>query len=275
MEALKAFLQNLVLGLGAQNQLFKRNLLKEYLQVFVLDYIYSHPDYSQLVFYGGSCLAHCFGLPRLSEDLDFVDLKKKIGFLQLAKSLEKHFLENTDLKVTATVQKFRIYLKFPLLRELGLAGKHESDLLFLKVEVFKGFKFCDSCKTETIPLFKFNRSVLIRSFDLPTLMATKIGAIFHRKWEKTDKKGKVVVKVKGRDYFDLMWYLQKGIKPNLDCIDGVKDKEELKTKLIKIVGNLDTKSLQLDLEAFIDNQKFVDNMSKNMKNILKKLLMEM
>ena len=80
MEALKIYLGNLAEHSGAQNLLFRRNLLKEYLQVVVLDYLYSHPDYSELVFYGGSCLAHCFGLKRLSEDLDFVDTAKRLIF---------------------------------------------------------------------------------------------------------------------------------------------------------------------------------------------------
>ncbi|MDI6731621.1 MAG: nucleotidyl transferase AbiEii/AbiGii toxin family protein [Candidatus Margulisbacteria bacterium] len=267
------FLQNLTAESSALNPLFTRNLLKEYLQFFVLDYIYSHPDYSQMVFYGGSCLAQCYGLPRLSEDLDFVDCKNKIGLSYLAKDIEKHFRENTDLEAKAAIQKFRIYLKIPILHKLGLASKHESDLLFLKVEVYNKFKFCDSCKIETIPLFKFNRSILVGTFDLPTLMATKIMAIFHRKWEKTDKMGKSAIKVKGRDYFDLMWYLQKGISPNLDCIEGVKDRNELKIMLLNIVENVDVKSIQLDLEAFIDNPEFVKNLSANIKKIITKELL--
>src|SRR5450830_585010 len=126
METVKIFLRNLITKSPAGNKLFKRNLLKEYLQVIVLDYIYSHSDYSNLIFYGGSCLTHCFGLKRLSEDLDFVDIKKEIEISRLARDLEEYFRKNTDLNLTATVQKFRIYLKFPILRELGLAKKHES-----------------------------------------------------------------------------------------------------------------------------------------------------
>ncbi|KKR75172.1 MAG: hypothetical protein UU18_C0012G0013 [Parcubacteria group bacterium GW2011_GWB2_40_8] len=65
----KIILKNIVDENFDKSALYKRNLLKEYLQVLVLDYIYSSDKYSGLVFYGGTCLAHCFGLPRLSEDL--------------------------------------------------------------------------------------------------------------------------------------------------------------------------------------------------------------
>ena len=155
----------------------------------VLDFIYSHPVYSQLLFYGGSALAHCFGLQRLSEDLDFIDETKNISIPKLAKDLEDYFSKRTDLEVATTVQKFRIYLKFPILRDLGISTREETDVLFLKVEVFSEFDFCEQYTTDIRPIFKYNRSILIKTLDLATLMATKIRAILFRKWEKTDKQG--------------------------------------------------------------------------------------
>lgn len=270
METAKAILLALARSSKSENKIFKRNILKEYLQVAVLNFVYAYPGYSDLIFYGGSCLAQCFGLPRLSEDLDFIDLKNKVDLKSLAKDLEYYVKRETDLDVYTTVQKFRIYLKFPILYELGLSTKSESDLLFLKVEIFKDASFCRKYRVETIPLFKFNQSILIKTFDLSTLMATKIRAIFYRKWEKTDKQGKVLVSVKGRDYFDLMWYLQKGITPNLDCLKEIKNLDELKEKLLKVIERIDSKSIQLDLEAFIEDRNFVINLSKNIKDILKR-----
>lgn len=275
MEATKIFLKDLALKSASKNKVFKRNVLKEYLQILVLDFIYSHKKYGQLSFYGGSCLNHCHNLPRLSEDLDFVDLDKKIKIPELANDLEEHFKKNTDLKVKAVPQKFRAYLKFPLLHELGLAGKSESDLLFLKVEVFKGFDFCRNYEVEFIPLFKFNKTILVKTFDLATLMATKIRAVLHRKWEKTDKNGKILAKVKGRDYFDLMWYLEKGIAPNIGCIEGVASMEDLKEKLLAAVEKADAKSIQIDLEPLIDSKALVEKLSKNMKNILRKKIVSL
>ncbi len=254
------------------NKSFKRNLVKEYLQILALSFIFSKEKYQNLVFYGGSCLRHCFGLQRLSEDLDFVDLKKEIDFESLKIDLKNFFEKELNLKIKAKIQKFRVLLKFPILKNLELVEKGESDLLFLKVEVFKNFDFCKNYKTEIIPLFKFNKSILIRTFDLPTLMATKLGAILYRKWEKTDKSGKILIKAKGRDYYDLMWYLQKEIKPNLKCVKGIKTETELKTKLLKIITKLDGKSVKLDLESLIQDKEFVKNLSKNLKEILIKSL---
>jgi len=272
MELIKIFLTKLIRDSASDNKIFRRNLLKNYLQILVLDFIYANRKYNQLIFYGGSCLAHCYKLPRISEDLDFVDLKKKIEIPKLAKDLETHFKKNTDLEVKAVPQKFRIYLKFPLLHELGLAGKSESDLLFLKIEIFKEFDFCADYKIETIPLFKFNKTVLVKAFDLPTLMATKIRAVLKRKWEKTDKNGKTLATVKGRDYYDLLWYLEKGVMPNFGCIESIVNKEELKEQLLVAIMKVDTRSIRIDLESLIDNPELVKNLSKNIKEILKRMI---
>ena len=249
-EQFKIFLLKLLDESVSSSKIFKRNLLKEYLQILILDFVYSHKVYSRLVFYGGSSLAHCYGLPRLSEDLDFVDLKKSIELKKIVEEIKLYFKEKFGLDLKFSIQKFRIYLKFPMLKELKLAEVGESDQLFLKIEIFPGFDFCKNYKIEMVPVFKFNKSFLVRIFDLPTLMATKIKAVMLRKWIKKNKAGEILATVKGRDYFDLLWYLNKGIKPNLRCLDS-RNAEDLKKELIKIVDQVDERSIKFDLEPFI------------------------
>ena len=248
--------------------LFKRNLVKEHLQMLVLSFLYSKKEYRNLIFYGGSCLRHCFNLQRLSEDLDFVDIKDEVNLKNLAQDIENFFKKKAGIKITSKIQKFRILLKFPILYNLGLAKPPESNLLFLKVEIFKEFGFCKKYKIEILPLFKFGEAMLVRSFDLPTLMATKIRAIFYRKWEKTDREGKILAKVKGRDYYDLMWYLEKKIEPNLECIENVKSKKELKANLLVLIKRVDSKSIKFDLEGLIEDRNFIVDIGENIKGIL-------
>jgi predicted nucleotidyltransferase component of viral defense system len=248
---------------------YKRNLLKSYLQVFALRYLYAHQKYGSLVFYGGSALALCYDLPRLSEDLDFVDLTGKINTNDLAKDLGAYFNKELGFSAKPKIQKFRIYFKFPILKKLGLAQSSQSDLLYLKIEIFDGSDFSKKYATEIKPLFKFNQSVLVKTFDLPTLMATKIKAVLFRKWEKKDKSGKLLTGVKGRDYFDLMWYLEKGVVPNLDCLEGINSLADLKKRLLLAVEEINNKSVALDLDNFIADQDFAKNLGKNLKDILR------
>jgi len=256
------------------NNILKRNMIKEYLQLLVLSFLYSNREYQSLTFYGGSCLRHCFGLPRLSEDLDFVDIKGETDLKKLAENLKDYFRKRHGIKIDSKIQKFRIYIKFPILHNLDLAKKGESNVLFLKIEIFRDFDFRKNYQIKIIPLFKFGESILVRTFDLSTLMATKIRAILSRKWEKTNKEGKVLAKVKGRDYYDLMWYLKKGVEPNLKCIEEVKDKGELKKKLFEIVKKIDSRSIKFDLEGLIEDRNFIEDLGNNIKVILNEQLEE-
>lgn len=269
MEELKPTLKRLISEAPTSKVLFVRNILKEYLQIIVLDYLYSHPVYGKLIFYGGSCLAQCYGLPRLSEDLDFVDIKGDVDIAGLSADLATYFNSDTDLNVKSSTQKFRVILKFPILKELGIAGESDSDFLMVKIEVFRDDGLLRACPVEAVPLFKMNRSIIVRAFDLPTLMATKIRAVLHRKWEKTDKTGKTLATVKGRDYFDLIWYLRKGVAPNMACIKEAADISELKRMLLDAVEKADTESIKFDLEALIADDQFIEKISKNLRQILK------
>ena len=125
-----------------------------------------------------------------------------------------------------------------------------------------------------MPIFKFNRSMLIKTFDLPTMMATKIGAVMNRRWNKTAKGGEVLAKVKGRDYFDLFWYLQKAIKPNLNCITDKESKDSLKEKLLAVIAKVDKKSIEYDLGPLMESSDFVNGLAKNIKDILTREIQE-
>jgi predicted nucleotidyltransferase component of viral defense system len=256
------------------SNIFKRTLVKEYIQVLSLSFLYTHKQYSNLIFYGGSSLRHCFELPRLSEDLDFVDIGKNINTARLYEDVCEFFKKKYDMSVTGRYQKFRCILKFPLLHDLEIAGSEESDLLFMKIEVYNDFGFCSEYNTQIIPVFKFGQSLLIKTFDLPTLMATKIDAVLHRKWERTSKNGETLAKVKGRDYFDLLWYLRKGIRPNINCIRGVSDESNTYEQLFRLIQTVDVQSIKYDLQGLIQDQGYIETLTDNIKEILKNLIEE-
>jgi len=86
-------LKNIVAKTRQQNKtnVYTRSLLKEYLQTYVLNFIYLNPEYNRnFIFTGGTCLRRCFGLNRLSEDLDF-DLETSVGTQALKNGLLAYF----------------------------------------------------------------------------------------------------------------------------------------------------------------------------------------
>ena len=250
------------------------NLLKEALQYYVLSYIYSSSYGKKLLFTGGSCLRICYGLNRLSEDLYFDTLDKfKVDKKELTKDLLKYFKSNLQYKnITANVagKGEKIYLKFPILADLGLARqKGERQKLFVKVEIDKNPS--KNYDADLTPIAKYNLNFLSRSYDLPTLMANKIKAILSRTWQL----GKTKITFKGRDYYDLLWLLQKQIKPNLSRLKdltGIENNKELVSKLQNKIKSIKTAYLKEDLINLFDDAKFVEEICNNYQMLTKKYL---
>ena len=70
-----------------------QTLLKEYLQVYVLYFIYTSKNYGKnLIFTGGTCLRHFYNLERLSEDVDF-DYLREFESQELLDDLKDFFIK--------------------------------------------------------------------------------------------------------------------------------------------------------------------------------------
>ena len=105
---------------GLRNRDFLRNLLKEELQVYVLNFIYSSGVYRNLIFTGGTCLRKFYGLPRISEDLDFDLESESFDFDVFQKDLEKYFYKELQYKtLSLRLKNETLFLKFPVLKEIG------------------------------------------------------------------------------------------------------------------------------------------------------------
>jgi len=72
-----------------------------------------------------------------------------------------------------------------------------------------------------------------------------------------------------------MWYLEKGIIPNINWVIGIKDVAVLKKKLLVNLERVDKSSIKIDLEPLIENTAFVENLSRNIRTILKRQISRM
>ncbi len=187
----------------------KRVILKEFLQAYTLDFLYNHPVYRKLNFYGGTCLHVIFGLNRLSEDID-LDNSNGVDLSNLENDLLTFFRSNIGYAdVTAKTQigewgVRRTTLKFPILYALGLTS-HVNESLHLKVEVSQHKQISIIRKT---PVLLFGRSFVAAHFSLETMMAGKMLACLERNFQKGEG-----ATIKGRDFYDLLWFMQQKIKP--------------------------------------------------------------
>ncbi|MFH1896083.1 MAG: nucleotidyl transferase AbiEii/AbiGii toxin family protein, partial [bacterium] len=163
-----------------------RVFAKESLQNHILHALYSHPQYKEFIFYGGTCLRKIFGLNRMSGDLDFesvapFSLNEVGNFVSgYFKSLE---FEGIDYSVQQGKRISRVTIKFPIMYELG-SSPMQGEKLHIKVEINKARvgKF----KTELTPIMEESVSTIIKHYPLNTLMASKMLACLERVFVKGD-----------------------------------------------------------------------------------------
>jgi len=252
---------------GALNS-YIRNLLKEYLQIYVLYFIYTSSDYNNnLIFTGGTCLRHFFGLERLSEDIDF-DYIDNIEVRKFLDELEYFFRVRYKYKEIQTSIKQsgeQIVLKFPVLHKLGLADRSESNFLYIKIDLSKIPSSYYSLQTTAKSMHGFNFAA--KHYDLPTLMTGKIHAILTRRNLKGKKNRE---SIKGRDYFDLLWFVKNGIKPNLKRLSDIMGKDmtlkhveqQLDNKISEMVSKYENDFIS-DLIPLVSNPNIIEPYIKN------------
>ncbi|MCR4314410.1 MAG: nucleotidyl transferase AbiEii/AbiGii toxin family protein [Candidatus Uhrbacteria bacterium] len=243
------------------------NALKEELQFYVLDFIYHHPEYNKWIMYGGSALRICYDLDRMSVDLDFeVSHEIENDFLnELKKEAEKHFsrvygIDSEFLKISTTNNR-GITLKF---RAGSLIEGYASEWVHIKVDL-NHFAPASGVMTERIPQNHGQLSFVIRTYNLSSLMASKIAAIFLR---KTRGVGVAIYEEKGRDIYDLLWYMGKKIVPDLDYLRAknvaeAKDYHTLFAKLSIKMSHASEKNLKDDLTPLFLDSRHITNWLTN------------
>ncbi len=228
-----------------ENSIFDKHILKEYLQLMILDYLSSTPYIRKMTFIGGTNLRLVKGIDRFSEDLDFdcKDLSKD-EFLEMTNGVIL-FLERSGLRVEARdkdnpkLMAFRRNIHFPeLLFDLGLSG-HKEERFLIKIEsqdqrviyepVITNIKGCG---------FFF-------PFPVPSdgvLCSMKIAAMLARS--------------KGRDFYDLMFLLAQA-SPDYGFLSkrcGVNNLQEFKEVSYELIKTVDLKKKQKDFEHLLFNK---------------------
>ena len=237
----------------------KRIHLKGALQSLVLDYIYNHPHYRDLNFYGGTCLHIIYNLNRLSEDID-LDNSQGIELDRFGDDLRAYFHQRWGYQeISVKRQKsekgiLRLTLRLPVLYELGLSP-HRDEMLHLKVEVSQ---HSQCAVIQQTPVIRFGRSYVPSHFSLETMMAGKMLACLERSFQV----GSTGIAIKGRDFYDLLWFMQQRIQPLEQKLerDGLEsyNVQSGMLALQQKVGKIKTKDLEMDLLPLFEQRTFIE-----------------
>jgi predicted nucleotidyltransferase component of viral defense system len=202
-----------------QNEEQTIDALREIMQEIALAGLSRTDFFEKAAFYGGTALRIFYNLDRFSEDLDFSLLESDPEF-----SLEPYF--------PAIVSEFEALGITVSIKEKVKTAKTQVDSAFLKTEtIWKELVLEEIVKQSGI---KSNRDIKIKievdrkpplgfvteeklvlqpfsfyvkCFNQSSLFAGKMHALLFRKWK---------TRVKGRDWYDLEWYIKNEIPLNVN-----------------------------------------------------------
>lgn len=227
----------------------KINTIREFLQILVLKVLKDRNVFMNVAFVGGTALRILYKLKRYSEDLDFSLIQKNdYDFLDLLEKLRKE-LELHNLQIDL---KYKIgivdnsFIRFKNVLQYFDLTKLKDEKLSVKIEIDtnppKGAILDEKIIND---YFIFN----LKTYDLSSLMAGKLHAVLLRKYSK------------GRDFYDLLWYLTKQVSPNIKLLNNAiiqtqkKDwnitEKNWKEHLLKALNSLDFKKIQKDVSPFL------------------------
>jgi len=207
---MKEFLLDIIRN--SPNPVQNRNLAREYLQARILEGLQRSGAMIPLAFQGGTALRFLYNIARFSEDLDFAleRTAANYDFRSYLKAIQSEFVaEGYNLQIKVNDQKTvnAAFIRFyGLLYELKLSP-HPNEALSVKIEVDtnppKGAGLETDLVRRYIPLH-------LQHHDRASLLAGKLHAILQREYAK------------GRDLYDLMWYLSdpNWPEPNLVLLDS-------------------------------------------------------
>lgn len=253
--------------------------LREIIQEIALVGLWRSKFFEEAAFYGGTALRVFYGLDRFSEDLDFSLLKPNPEFSlepynqgvkaellsfgfdvtveKKIKTMDSN-IESAFIK-TNTMQEL-LKIGIPSLSHRGL---HPQSIMKIKFEVDidppLGFNIESKFLNDPVP-------VGIKTFTQPDLFAGKMHALLFRLWDE---------RVKGRDWYDFIWYVRKNIPLSLSHLqermrqtkhlqkDEILTKARFQTLLFQKIANLNIENAKKDIRPFIMDEALIDSWSQD------------
>lgn len=258
---------------GPRNQDQATQALREIMQETALASLSRSGFFEKAAFYGGTALRVFYHLPRFSEDLDFSLMQPDQDF-----SLDRY--------LTAIQLEFAAFGMKVSVGEKNKTKQNNIESAFLKSETLwreltlesiipqNGLDRIANIKIkielDTLPPSGFTTdeqlllkpfSCYIKCFSLPDLFAGKMHAFLFRKWGTN---------VKGRDWFDMEWYVRRGTPLHLEHLrqraidsgdwppDMPLTPAEFRELLHRRIDTVDISRVKADISRFIPDQKILE-----------------
>jgi predicted nucleotidyltransferase component of viral defense system len=200
-------------------------IMREYLQLMFLSYLYREKEAASIYFKGGTAIRLLFDSPRFSEDLDFST--------KLSKNEIKKIMQRLEKTMQKELTRLKIILLYSGKKGIRFRLKYQSiDFKYPLVIRLDFNLITKSPKVSISPIItRFPIIIFPLVFHLSNreILAEKIAAL--------------VTRAMGRDFFDVWYLLEKGIAIDWKLID--------KKSVLKKIRQIHQKKLQLDLAKFL------------------------
>lgn len=245
---------------AATTALEEENAVKEILQEIALYALWRTDFFDCALFQGGTSLRILHGLPRFSEDLDFLLRVPDPNFdwSPYLKGMTEVFAQ-FGLKLEAQPKpRMDTTIRQALLKDdsiasqldLSFAGKGHRKTIKIKLEIDIN---PPAGSGEATTYLDFPADYEVRHQDLASNFALKIHALLCRGF------------LKGRDWFDFSWYVARGIAPNLTLLHNALiqagpwasdtsmrvDMPWLKDSLSSAITRIEWKEASSDVQRFL------------------------
>ncbi|PKL42462.1 MAG: hypothetical protein CVV39_08910 [Planctomycetes bacterium HGW-Planctomycetes-1] len=250
---------------------FARCIVREYLQARLLESLQESGAFENWAFVGGTALRFLYSMPRFSEDMDFSlsAAGREDNFTALMKRTKSIFAaEGYSLIIRAKAEKTvkNAFLNFEgLLYELELSP-HSSETISIKVEIDTNPPAGADFETSII---RKHCLLNLQHYDRASLLAGKLHAMLSRKY------------VKGRDIYDLFWYLsdRNWPAPNITLLNNALKQtgwqgrtvtsDNWRSETALRISDYDWDKVITDVRPFVERQQDLKLLTKE--NLLKML----
>lgn len=267
-------IESLLQGYSLQSPVETENALKEKMQEIALAGLARAKFFDKAAFYGGTALRIFYRLPRFSEDLDFTLYKTDPKFslkpyfpaiegamrsfgLEVAVT-EKNKGEGREIESAFLKANTRVHL-LQIDATKALAGRVDANKTMeikFEVDVYPPQRFETEVKVLLPPI-----SASVKMLRPSSLFAGKMHAVLFRKWKEN---------VKGRDFYDLLWFIGKSIPVHLPYLeekiaDSLGEKaprplteEKVRELLTEKIAKTNFTTARKDVERFLRHPEEVE-----------------
>ena len=242
-----------------RNAIEEEQAIKEIIQEIALFALWKIDFFKVAAFQGGTSLRILYGLSRFSEDLDFI-LQEANADFDWSKYLDKllRHLDDFGLK-TEVKDKSHMdqAVKRAVIKDNSISNQLDLSFYRGQEDQKQTIKLEIDVNPPTGSSFEYTYKDFPADYelchqDLASNFALKIHALLCRKF------------LKGRDWYDLLWYIKNQVKPNLILLRSALyqtgpwqneiieiDTKWLKSALTEKILEIDWRDAVIDVERFL------------------------